>query len=71
MKNLIASLPALERARLYRRMATETRRLAEQALVPDAKASFEMLSASWTSLAEDVLNNFEEPDERHLAFAAN
>jgi hypothetical protein len=53
MANLIASLPAMERARLYREMAAETRRHAEGAM-PDMKSTFLMLSGCWDRLAEDL-----------------
>lgn len=62
MSNQIASLPLPERARLYRQMASETSRLAEEAQVPDAKAMFGRLSHCWKALADELADEAAESE---------
>jgi hypothetical protein len=55
MVNLIASLPAAERARLCNELAAQTLRLADIAAEPETKASLLKLSKGWIGIAEDFI----------------
>ncbi len=54
MSNQIAALPKKERMRFYSRMALETARLAESALVPEARNTFLRLARCWNALAAEL-----------------
>lgn len=54
MSNQIAALPKQERMRFYSRMAFETSKLAESALVPEARETFLRLARCWNALAAEL-----------------
>lgn len=67
VSNLIASLPIAERIRLYRQMAAETLQLGEDAIVPEARKTFQRLSVCWDSLADELAQEADAEAWRSMA----
>lgn len=62
MSNQIAALSKQERVKFYSRMAIETSRLAESALVPEARTIFLKLAHCWNALAAELAEEDDASD---------
>lgn len=69
MSNQIAALSRQERVKFYSRMAFETSKLAESALVPEARNSFLRLARCWNALAAELADE-EDPSGPAISIAA-